>query len=194
LNKHLNRIPSTISNLVETDIDNSVNALFDDGKSANQWQNDDYDPRSIRPPPFAQYIKQLKDSRTKIQPLQLRSTRIPVRTTKSEQLRLARQQSITENISNLPNRSSSTKIPQHRLSYNSPTPQSTILSTNRIASSRTSSTSSFTRSESAKACKVALNTNGPLLLSSMLVKQMQQDIQSNRGKYFLKNQICFFFS
>jgi hypothetical protein len=170
LHKHLNGISSTVSSLVETDIDKSVNELFDENKSSYLWQNNDYDPRSIRPPPFSQYIKQVRDSKNKIKPVQRRSARIPVRTTKAEQLKLARQQSASENRPDPPQMRSFTAIPQQH-------------STNRISRSRPNSRSSFRQSESARSCKVALRSDGPLHLSSLLIKQMRQDIQSNRGKY-----------
>jgi hypothetical protein len=182
-NKHLKGITSTMNNLVESDFDKSVNELFEGSSSSFRWQNDDYNARLIRPPPFSQYMKTLRESRTKIKPIDRRSARIPVRTTKAEQLKLARQQSANENKPNLPHVRPSTTIPQYTSSFNSSVRHPTIPSTNRITRTRATSNCSFRQSESARSCKVALGSNGPLLLSSILVKQMRQDIQSNRGKY-----------
>ncbi|CAF0970588.1 unnamed protein product [Rotaria sordida] len=168
-NKHLNGIPCTISNLVDADIDESVNELFDESKSSYRQQNDEYNPRSIRPPSFSQYIRQVQESRTKPKPIQRRSARIPVRTTKAEQLKLARQQSANENMSNLPYIRPFTTKSQIR--------PSTISSINRTSRTRTNSNSSPRQSESARSCKLAIDSNDPLQLSAMLAKQMRQDIQ-----------------
>ncbi|CAF2466330.1 unnamed protein product [Rotaria sp. Silwood2] len=176
-NKHLHGIPCTISSLVEGDIDEYVNELFDEDKSTYRQQNDEYNPRSIRPPSFSHYIKQVQESRTKTKPIQLRSARIPVRTTKAEQLKLARQQSANENMSHLPSIRPFTTKSQGALSFKSQIRPSTIPSINRTSRTRTNSNNSFRRSESARSCKLALCSHDPLHLSAMLAKQMRQDIQ-----------------
>ncbi|CAF0781920.1 unnamed protein product [Rotaria sp. Silwood1] len=176
-NKHLHGIPCTISHLAEADIDESIDELFDEGKSTYRQQNDEYNPRSIRPPSFSQYIKQVQESRTKTKPMQHRSARIPVRTTKAEQLKLARQQSANEKMSNLPYIRPFTTKSYGALSFKSQIRPSTIPSINRTSRTRTNSNSSFRQSESARSCKQALGSNDPLHLSAMLAKQMRQDIQ-----------------
>ncbi|CAF4589973.1 unnamed protein product [Rotaria sp. Silwood1] len=177
-NKHLHGIPCTISHLAEADIDESIDELFDEGKSTYRQQNDEYNPRSIRPPSFSQYIKQVQESRTKTKPMQHRSARIPVRTTKAEQLKLARQQSANEKMSNLPYIRPFTTKSYGALSFKSQIRPSTIPSINRTSRTRTNSNSSFRQSESARSCKQALGSNDPLHLSAMLAKQMRQDIQN----------------
>ncbi|CAF3345024.1 unnamed protein product [Rotaria sp. Silwood1] len=176
-NKHLHGIPCTISHLAEADIDESIDELFDEGKSTYRQQNDEYNPRSIRPPSFSQYIKQIQESRTKTKPMQHRSARIPVRTTKAEQLKLARQQSANEKMPNLPYIRPFTTKSYGALSFKSQIRPSTIPSINRTSRTRTNSNSSFRQSESARSCKQALGSNDPLHLSAMLAKQMRQDIQ-----------------
>ena len=58
LDKHLNGISSTQSTLDETDIDQSVKDLFATNKGADHQHDDTFEPRSIRPPPFSDYIEQ----------------------------------------------------------------------------------------------------------------------------------------
>jgi hypothetical protein len=185
LDKHLNGISSTTSNLFETEIDESVNELFDGNKSSYQWQNDDYDPRSIRPPPFSQHMKHVREARIKLKSTQRRSARIPVRTTKAEQLKLARQRTASEHNSSRPHPHPSIAASQQRFTFKSPV----MSSINHISHSRTNSNGSFKQSESARSCKEALRSNAPLHLSSMLAKQMRQDIKSNRGNYLYENDI-----
>lgn len=160
--------------------------LFDENKSSYLWNNDDYNPRSIRPPPYSQHIQKLRESQIKSKLSQRRSARIPVRTTKAEQLKLSRQQSATKTNSNLPIIRSHTTTSTHRLISNSPIRN---LEKTSLVPFRTSSVNSFRQSESARSCKEALDINKPLLLSAMLIKQMRQDIKSNRGKY--SQDFCF---
>ena len=178
-NKHLNGISSTSSSLAQTDVDKSIRDLFDEDKSSYQQQEEDYNPRAIRPPSFSQYIKRIQDSQTQTKPMQRRSTAIPVRTTKAEQLKLIRQQSASRNTFGLPDIRPVT-------SFNSQTRSSTRPLTSTVARPRTSINTSYRRSESAESCKTVLGTNDPLVLSSMLANQMRRDIQSNRGKYSLR--------
>jgi hypothetical protein len=116
--------------------------------------------------------------------IQRRSARVSVQTTKAEQFKPTRNQSVNENKPNLPHIRSSTTISQHRLSFNPQMRHSTMSSINHIARLRTNSNYSFSKSESTRSCKEALNSNAPLLLSAMLIKQMRQDIKINRGNYF----------
>ena len=176
LNKHLNGISSTVSNLIEANPDQSVSELFDENKSSYKWETEAFNPRSIRPPPFSQYIKQVRESRTKPKSTQRRSARIPVRTTKAEQLKLARQRSASEHNSSLPYLRSSATTSRPRVSHHS-----TISSLHPLTRLRTTSNHTYRQTESARSCKEALHTSGPLTLSSMLIKQMREDIKSNRG-------------
>jgi hypothetical protein len=171
-----------MSNLNKDDLDQSVNELFDQSKSTYQWQNEDYDPRSIRPPPFFQYVKQVRDSRTKPKLTPRRSAHIPVRTTKAEQLKLARQKSASEINSNLPSLHFSTMISQSKLSHRSPIRYPTASPMIYPSGSRTSN-HSFRQIQSARSCREAIDSNRPLVLSSMLIKQMREDIKNNTGNY-----------
>ena len=58
LDKHLHGKSSTQSTLDDFDIDQSVKDLFATNRCADRRQNDDFEPRSIRPPPFSDYIEQ----------------------------------------------------------------------------------------------------------------------------------------
>lgn len=184
LNKHLHGIPSTSSKLSAHDIDQAAYELFDESRSSYDIENDEYNPRAIRPPSFTHHIKQVQESRTKTKPVQRRSARIPVRTTKAERLKLARQQSDSFNMPNLPHIRSSTMKSQPTFTSKSQMQSSTIFSANTYLRSRTTSSTTLKQSESALSCKSALGTKDPLRLSSMLVRQMRQDIQTNKGKLF----------
>ncbi|CAF1470834.1 unnamed protein product [Adineta steineri] len=183
LNKHLNKIPSTISNLAEKDIDASLTILSNDNKSSYQWQHNSYDPRSIQPPPFIEYLQQFRKPKIEIKPIQYRPTLLPVRTTKSEQLKLARLKSTLENISI----QSSPRLTQNKTSANSQRHELITPSINHVSHTRTNSnSSSFHRLKSAQACKVALKSIAPLHFSSLLIKQMQEDIQNDRVPRYSK--------
>jgi len=54
-------------------------------------------------------------------------------------------------------------------------------SMNVISRLQTNSNNSFHQPNSSRSCKEALNSNSPLILSALLIKQMRQDIESNRG-------------
>jgi len=102
--------------------------------------------------------------------------------TKSEQPKFTRQQSASKNKSNLPHIRSYTTASQHRLSSNSPGRYTTMSSMNVLSLLQANSNNSSHQSDSSQSCKEALDSNAPLLLSALLIKQMRQDIQSNRGK------------
>ena len=183
LHKHLFGITSTRTNLAETDVDSRVQELFEGSKSSYRWRNSDYHPRAIRPPPFVEHIEQIKLSNRPIKPLQCRSARSSVRTTRTESLRLDRQQSISTNRNDLPNVRPQTSMPQYRPTFPSQTRHSAIPTLKPpMIRSRTASDTSYRQSESTRSCKIALGVDGPLHLSSYLIKQMRQDIQTNRGK------------
>lgn len=184
LDKHLNGLSSRSGNLLETDCDPSVNELFDESKSAYGWYEDDFDPRSIRPPPFSQHMKQVRDARMKLKETPRRSARIPVRTTKAERLKLARQRSISESNSSMPYLNPLNKSRQSKISPRTPNRQQPMPSMSRLSPLQMLKNNGYRHAESAQSCKDALDSKGPLLLSSMLIKQMRQDIKNNRGKSF----------
>lgn len=184
LDKHLNGLSSRSGNLLETDCDPSVNELFDESKSAYGWYEDDFDPRSIRPPPFSQHMKQVRDARMKLKETPRRSARIPVRTTKAERLKLARQRSISESNSSMPYLNPLNKSRQSKISPRSPNRQQPMPSMSRLSPLQMLKNNGYRHAESAQSCKDALDSKGPLLLSSMLIKQMRQDMKNNRGKSF----------
>jgi hypothetical protein len=55
-------------------------------------------------------------------------------------------------------------------------------SMNVISRLQTNNNNSFHQSNSSRSCKEALDSKSPLLLSALLIKQMQQDIKSNSGQ------------
>jgi hypothetical protein len=52
---------------------------------------------------------------------------------------------------------------------------------NRISRLRVNSNDTLSQSVSTRTCKEALDSNAPLFLSAMLIKQMRQDITSHKG-------------
>lgn len=184
LEKHLNGISSRTGNLGETDCDSSVKDLFDESKSAYGWYEDEFNPRSIRPPAFSQHMKQMRDARMKLKSTPRRSARIPVRTTKAERLKLARQRSISESNASLPYLTPRNKSRQSKVTPRSPNRQQRMSSASQLLSLQTLKNNGYRHGDSAQSCKDALDTKGPLLLSSILVKQMRQDIKNNRGTSF----------
>lgn len=181
--KHLLGLTSTRSNLNESDVDPQMKELFEGSKSSIRWPDNDYQPRAIRPPPFSQHIQQLRKSLSPRKLTQRRSARTPVRMTRAESLKLERQQSASEHQLEVPKIRPLTSMPQPRRSVQSVARHSTIPLIKHVARSRAESDVTFRQSESARSCKIALGVNGPLNLSPHLVKQMRQDIQSNRGEH-----------
>ncbi|UJR33652.1 hypothetical protein I4U23_021085 [Adineta vaga] len=183
-NKHLNRIPSTISRLRKTDIDQSIYDLFNDNKSIKSCEMDDYNPCSIQGPPFAEYLDQLRRSKMAIKPPSRPSAFIPVRTTRAEQLKLARQRSAINNASNQYTMNAFPKVSQQKPSPNVPKQQSPIPTTSRMSRPTTSGhNGSYRRAKSAQLCQTALSSNRPLRFSALLLKQIQQDIQNEEAQY-----------
>lgn len=170
--------------LLETDRDQSVSELFDESKSSYGWYEDEFKPRSIRPPAFSQHMKQMRDARMKLKMTPRRSAHIPVRTTKAERLKLARQQSISETNSNLPQLISPNKSRQSKVSSHSPKRKQSILSFHRLSPLQMIKNNGYRHLDSAQSCKEALDSTGTLLLSELLTKQMREDIKSHRGKSF----------
>ena len=169
--------------LLNIDRDHSVSELFDESKSAYGWYEDEFKPRSIRPPPFSQHIKQVRDARMKSKNTSRRSAHLPVRTTKVERLKLARQRSISETNSSLPQVVTSTnKFRQSKVSARSPEQQEPISSFSRLSPLQMIKNNGYRHLDSAQSCKEALESKGTLLLSELLTKQMREDIKSNRGK------------
>ena len=184
--KHLYGLTSTRSNLNESDVDPQMKELFEGSKSSIRWPENDYQPRAVRPPPFSEHIEQLRKSLSPRKIIQRRSARTPVRMTRAESLKLERQQSASEHRLEVPKIRPLTSMPQPRRSLQSPARHSTIPLIKHVSRSRAESDVTFRQSESARSCKIALGVNGPLSLSPYLVKQMRQDIQSNRGEYRTK--------
>ena len=176
-------LTSTRSNLTELDVDPQMRELFEGSKSSSRWPDNDYQARAIRPPPYSQHIQQIKQSLSQRQPIQRRSARTPVRMTRAESLKLERQQSASEYQSDMPKIRPLTSMPQPRRSIQSQVRHSTIPLIKHVSRPRAASDSTFRQSESAQSCKIALRANRPLTLSSHLIRQMRQDIQSNRGEY-----------
>ncbi|CAF0726261.1 unnamed protein product [Adineta ricciae] len=182
--KHLNRIPSTVSRLTETNADQSVQGLLEKKKFRKSDYVEDYDPCSIQGPPYAEYIKQLRGAKKVIKPQQRQSPLIPVRTTRSEQLKLARQRSASNDRSDEFTRNSSAKLSQHNLSSNVQKQQPLTPAVNHISRLRTDGDhNNFRRAKSAQLCQTALCSGGPLRFSSLLLKQIQQDLQNEKAKY-----------
>ena len=181
LHKHLFAITSTQSNLVATDVDPRTRELFDESRSSFRMENDEFHPRMIRPPPFTDHLEKIRQSFIETNNKQRRSARLSVRTNRAESLRLERLKSASEirekpmktrPLTSLPQRSDrSTFRPAIR---NSAVPF--------VTRSFAASESSYRQSESTRSCKLALGIDRPLHLSRFLVKQMRQDISSNRGE------------
>lgn len=191
LHKHLYGMTSTRTNLAEDDVDSFAKHLFDGTRSSLfQSQKQDYHPRAIRPPPFSEHMKQLKKSNQPIKPILCRSARrSSIRTTRTESLRLERQQSAQSKQEEIPKIRPHTSLPQYRrvaTAFQSQTRHSAIpIIKSQMVRSRTASDASYRQTESTKSCTIALGLERPLHLSSLLMKQMQQDIQSNRGKIYI---------
>lgn len=131
--------------------------------------NEDFDPRAIRPPPFAQHIEQLRRPKGPGKPLPRRPTRIPVRTTRAEQLRLARQQSA-------PREPSTSRKP--RVSPR----DKTMISIRPPLRPSTASSDTLLRIESARSCRTALRSAKPLQFSIQLADQIEREMHDSRGK------------
>jgi len=167
--KHLHGIPSTHSDLIELDIDPSLNDLFDDSKTMSQLNFDDCSARSIRPPPFIEHIKQIKESQMKSNVNPRRLTRASIRSAnKSKSIPQQQQQPI---------RREQTSLSRH----------SVISSMKNLKIPRSTSVHGFQQ---------ALKTTTPLLLSPLLVKQMREDIKCSRGKQISQEneKLIFLFS
>ena len=184
--KHLNRIPSTVSRLTETNADQSVQGLLEKRKFRKSDYVEDYDPCSIQGPPYAEYIKQLRGPKMVVKAQQRQSPLIPVRTTRSEQLKLARQRSASNDRSDEFTRNSSAKLSQHNLSSNVQKQQPLTLTVNHISRLRTNDDhNNFRRVKSAQLCQTALSSGRPLRFSSLLLKQIQQDLQNEKGMHMI---------